>query len=464
VDLASAITLTGQAVIQNNENIVNAYGLKIGQSGEPAIKVIAGDTDSVVGSSIIVVDGIEMTIAEYHDSLSQDIAIYEEGGEIRLGRGSAMAFDGTNVVHGRILCSMRHKVKKKLYRIWVDDKFVDVTENHSVIVVDELGNILEKKPTELGGYSMGIMHWVDEEFMKTHIHKVELLGEVDDYVYDIEVDGVHNFFANDILVHNSNYIDMTNLMKNVSKDIPKEKQVDILDKFCQGKLAQVIAGGMDEITKDTNGMKQRLYMKREAISTGIIVAKKRFVFEVFDMEGVRYATPDQKVTGLESQRSSTPKWCRDKLKDAYKIFFSGDEKTFQAFCKKVESDYMNEELSLLTAASSANNLTQYIIDGVPTKGTPYHLKGACAYNNMIQSKKLTGKYQLIKSGDKIKVAALVTPNPTKAECIAFSDKIPPEFGIEQFVDRHAMFAKFFKEPLQRVADVVGWSTERRFVL
>jgi hypothetical protein len=226
----------------------------------------------------------------------------------------------------------------------------------------------------------------------------------------------------------------------------------------------VIAGGMDEITKDTNGMKQRLYMKREAISTGIIVAKKRFVFEVFDMEGVRYATPDQKVTGLESQRSSTPKWCRDRLKDAYKIFFSGDEKTFQAFCKKVEGDYMNEELSLLTAASSANNLTQYIVDGVPTKGTPYHLKGACAYNNMIQSKKLTGKYQLIKSGDKIKVAALVTPNPTKAECIAFSDKIPPEFGIEQFVDRRAMFAKFFTEPLQRVADVVGWSTERRFVL
>lgn len=262
----------------------------------------------------------------------------------------------------------------------------------------------------------------------------------------------------------SNYIDMTNLMKNIPKDVPKAKQVDILDTFCQDKLAKVIAKGMDKITQDTNGMKQRLYMKREAISQGIIVAKKRFVFEVYDMEGVRYATPDQKVTGLESQRSSTPKWCRDRLKDAYKLLFNGSQADFQAFVKKTEKAYMQEELQNITAASSANNMGQYIVDGKPTKGTPSHIKAAAAYNRMVQSKGLTGKYPLIKSGDKIKVASLLEPNPARSECIAFSDKIPAEFGIEQFVDRVAMFDKFFKEPLQRVADVVGWSTEKRFTL
>lgn len=307
VNLASAITLSGQAIIQNIENVINDYGVKLGKDGVPAIKVIAGDTDS-------------------------------------------------------------------------------------------------------------------------------------------------------------NYLDLTNLMKNLPNDTPKEKMVDIVDKFCQDKLSKVIADGMNDISKDTNAKVVRLYMKRESIASGIIVAKKRFAFEVYDMEGVRYATPDQKITGLESQRSSTPKWCRDKLKTAYKIFFNGTEKELQSFVKKTYNEYMVEELSNLTGASSANNMGKYIVDGVPIKGTPFHIKGAAAYNALIEKKGLSGKYPLIQSGDKIKVVALNEPNPAKAECIAFADKIPPEFGIEQFVDRFGMFDKFFKEPLQRIADVVGWSCEKKYTL
>jgi hypothetical protein len=261
----------------------------------------------------------------------------------------------------------------------------------------------------------------------------------------------------------SNYIDFSTLMKQFG-DVPKEKQVDVLDKFCEEKVAKVIAGGMADISLATNAYIKRLYMKREAIASGIFVQPKKYLFEVYDMEGVRYATPKQKVTGLESQRSSTPAWCRERLKQAYKLFFYGSEAELQKFVKKTRSDYFDVELKYIAAASSANGLSKYIVDGKPIKGTPAHIKGVAAYNRIIEQRGLSGKHNFIQGGDKIKVVELIEPNPAKSETLAFADKIPPEFGIEQFVDRAAMYEKFFLTPLQRVADIVGWSCERRFVL
>jgi hypothetical protein len=295
--------------------------------------------------------------------------------------------------------------------------------------------------------------------------EVECIGEVDDYVYDIEVEGVHNFFANDILVHNSAYVDVSKLVKMVVPDgTPDLKIVDMLDKFGNDKLQPVIAKAIKGLCDDTNAYANMLFMKREAITKAVLCAPKKYLFLVYDNEGVRYATPELKVTGLESQRSSTPAWVRERLKTAYMLFFNGDQGQLQAFVKKTRSDYYNTELTELIAATSANGMNKYIIDGTPIRGTPYHVKASHAYNKLIESKNLGNKYPTIKTGDKVKICVLKMPNPIKVDTIAFSDKIPPEFGLEQFVDRDFMFNKFFLEPLQRIADVLQWSCERKFKL
>lgn len=251
-------------------------------------------------------------------------------------------------------------------------------------------------------------------------------------------------------------LDLSDLIEKLN--VPEDKAVDFLAKFGETKLRDAIGVGVSEFNVGTNAFKERLFFKKEGIFSAILVQKKRYLFLVYDNEGVRYATPELKITGLESQRSSTPEWCRDMLKKAYMEFFTGTQESLQKLVKDARSAYMELPIDKISAASSANNLDAFIgPDGMAVKGTPMHIKGAIAFNKLLVSRNLTEKYMKINSGDKVKVIALVNPNPAKNDTIAFSDVIPSEFDIEKYVDKPAMFKKFFLEPLQRVADVKGWN-------
>ena len=260
------------------------------------------------------------------------------------------------------------------------------------------------------------------------------------------------------------YISISNLISKLPTT-DDDKLVAIIDKYAETKLQSKISHSIVDLGDRMNAYDNKLYMKRESITKALLVAKKRFLFKVYDNEGVRYATPELKITGLESQRSSTPAWCRQKLIDAYWLFFDATEADLQKFVKSCREEFYELELSMIAGASSANNMDKFLMEnGKLKKGTPMHIKATYAYNNLLVAKKLEHRYNKINTGEKIKVVALREPNPTKNDAIAFSGKIPPEFGIEQFVDRDAMFMKFFHNPLQRVADAVGWSCDKRITL
>jgi hypothetical protein len=270
----------------------------------------------------------------------------------------------------------------------------------------------------------------------------KLIGEEKEYIIAGDTD--------------SAMINVSDLVKKLN--VPDDKVVEFLAKFGETKLATAIDAGVQEFNRDTNAFKPRTAFKREKISRGILVQKKRYLFYVFDNEGVRYANPELSITGLESQRSSTPEWCRNMLKKAYKEFFTGTEESLQKLVKDAKTAYMELPITSISAASSANNLDGFIgHDGNPVKGAPMHIKGAIAFNRLLTNMKLDEKYTKINSGDKVKVITLFNPNPAKNDTIAFSDKIPVEFNIEKYVDKNTMFNKFFYEPLQRVAEIKGWN-------
>ena len=77
---------------------------------------------------------------------------------------------------------------------------------------------------------------------------------------------------------------------------------------------------------------QKMFMKREVIADkGIWTAKKRYILNAWDVEGVRFKEPQLKIMGIELVKSSTPAPCRQKIKDALKIIMSGDEKELNDF-------------------------------------------------------------------------------------------------------------------------------------
>ena len=63
-----------------------------------------------------------------------------------------------------------------------------------------------------------------------------------------------------------------------------------------------------------------MIMKREGLSDkGIWTAKKRYILNVYNNEGVQYNEPHLKVMGLEMVKSSTPAAVREKMKQLIKL-------------------------------------------------------------------------------------------------------------------------------------------------
>lgn len=202
-------------------------------------------------------------------------------------------------------------------------------------------------------------------------------------------------------------------------------------------------------------------MKREALADkGIWTAKKRYILNVYNNEGVQYAKPKPKVMGLEMIKSSTPAACRDKLWKCLDIIINKSEDDVIDFIEKFREDFRRENIADIAFPRGVNGISKYTENGTYGKGTPIHVRGSIIYNRELDKKKLTKKYEKIKEGEKIKFIYLKEPNIMKSNVISFSQILPKEFGIEKFIDYDLQFDKSFLEPLKIILDCIGWKTER----
>lgn len=277
-----------------------------------------------------------------------------------------------------------------------------------------------------------------------------------------------NRYLNDVLkTENVDYViycDTDSLYVNldplVSKVNPKNP-INFIDKVSKEKIEPVLAKAYQKLYEYLNAYDQKMVMKREAIaSKGVWAGKKRYVLKVHDNEGVRYSQPKLKMMGLEAVRSSTPQVCRDMYYEAVEIIMKGDELELQAFLRKLKSDFSKLDPVQIAYPRGVSDLEKYKDPAsLYKKGTPIHVRAALLYNHLVIKNKLTDKYELITSGDKIKWCYLKTPNTIKENVIAFIDKIPPEFGIDRFIDYDSQYEKSFLDPIKTILEAVGWSDE-----
>lgn len=294
---------------------------------------------------------------------------------------------------------------------------------------------------------------------------VEDLGIQEIDVYDIEVEDNHNFFANDICVHNSCYFTLQKVVEMTQQNKTTEHIVRFVDKFAGEVLQKVINKSYQELAEYMNAYQQKLIMKREVIAdVGVFVAKKRYVLNVHNSEGVQYKEPKLKVTGLELVRSSTPSVIRDKLKSGVKEVLHGTQASVQKFIADYQKVYNNEPVENIAFPRGVNGLKQYSGSPIYTKGCPIHVRAALLYNHYIARMGLEGKYELIKEGAKMKFVYLRLPNKFRENVIGFIDKLPIEFGLHEYVDRVTMFDKSFIEAMQTMLTPLGWDAEERSTL
>jgi DNA polymerase elongation subunit (family B) len=204
-------------------------------------------------------------------------------------------------------------------------------------------------------------------------------------------------------------------------------------------------------------------MKREGLcDKGIWTAKKRYILNVYNNEGVQYNEPQMKVMGLEMVKSSTPAIIREKMKQTIKLIVNSTEQEVQDFIAQFKEEFKSLPPEEVAFPRGINGLKEYS-DSVMLykKGTPIHVRGAILYNHMMKEKNLTKSYPLIQEGEKLKFTYLKTPNPLKEDVISFPVRLPKEFELHQYVNYDLQFDKAFIEPIRVILNCINWKTEKQ---
>ena len=236
------------------------------------------------------------------------------------------------------------------------------------------------------------------------------------------------------------------------------KVIAFLDRLAKEKLEPFIDNSYKALAQTMNAYAQKMEMGREAIADkGIWTAKKRYILNVHDMEGVKYKEPQLKIMGIEAVKSSTPAPCREKIKSALKIIMSGDEKMLNTFIQDFREEFMSLDPKEIAYPRSCNGVRKFRGESsLFGRGAPIHVKGAILYNHLVQRQKLQSKYPLIQEGDKIRFLHMKQPNIYQSSAFSFMTDIPKELDIVGKIDYDIQFEKSFIEPLKFITDKILW--------
>ncbi len=292
------------------------------------------------------------------------------------------------------------------------------------------------------------IRWIEGK-LNNYMNKVLKTKEVD-YVIASDTDSI--------------YLHMGPLVETVFKGREKTTEgiVSFLDKVSKVELEKYIESCYQELAEYMNAYDQKMQMKRENIADrGIWTAKKRYILNVWDSEGVRYSEPKLKIMGIEAVKSSTPAHCRKMIKDALKLIMNATEDDVISFIEKCRKDFHNLSPEEISFPRSVSDVQKYkSSSSIYLKGTPIHVRGALLFNHYIKDKNLTSKYSLIQNGEKIKFCYLKKPNPIYENVIAFIQDFPKELNLDRYIDYDLQFEKSFLEPLKVILDSIGWKVEK----
>ena len=288
------------------------------------------------------------------------------------------------------------------------------------------------------------IRWV-EKYLNKYLNDV--LKTDDDYVIASDTDSV--------------YLTMDSLVDKVGIT-DTDKAISFLDKVCSEKIEPFIDDCYEDLADYLNAFQQKMIMKREVIADkGIWTAKKRYMLNVHDSEGVRYDEPKLKVMGIESVRSSTPSACRDKIKESIELIMNESEDVMINYIDGFREEFKTMDSSEIAFPRTVRHMRKYAGSSeLYIKSTPIQVKGSLIYNDILKNNGLSATYPIINDGENIKFLYLKQPNPTFDKVIAFIDELPEEFELNKYIDYDTQFNKGYLEPIKSILDVIGWEHER----
>ena len=295
------------------------------------------------------------------------------------------------------------------------------------------------------------IRWIENK-LNAYMNKL-LKTEDKDYVIASDTDSIYLRLG-----------ELVDMVYQKSKDV--DKVIAFMDKVCEDSLQPYIDKSYQELASYVHAYEQKMIMKREALADkGLWTAKKRYVLNVYNNEGVQYKEPKLKLSGIEAVRSSTPSACRDNIKEALKLIMTSTEDDLITFIANFREQFKKLPFEQIAFPRSVRGLsTYYDSNTIYRKSTPIHVRGALIYNHMLKKNGLHNKYPSIGEGEKIKFCFLKVPNVAQSNIISTPGSLPKELDLLDCIDYDTQFEKSFIDPLQTILDVLGWHTEKQVSL
>ncbi len=321
----------------------------------------------------------------------------------------------------------------------------------------------------------------DYKFRVGEVSKIEELTPFEDeYVYDIVMEDTSTpyFFANDILVHNSIFLDFQPLIDKRFKN-KEHTFVDEHD-FCMKLSTQLVEPKLveffDRLTKALNTHTNTLIMESEVLADAwISVEKKKYSMRIINDEGEEFFNRETlelgkwnfdktkfeagkvklKTKGLSLIQSTTPQFTRSKLKKSIELIFQHrNEKLIKDKFNAWKEEYMSlpfEEISMPRGVATFNKY----VEGAT--GAQAHVRASIAFNKALIDMKIDHQYQKINQGDKIRYAYIKVPNIFGIEVMAIKDKMPDCINKNIQVDWEVQWQKCFTSQLEKIFERIGWT-------
>ena len=475
--IAQAITGNGRYFIKSFGRRIEKYLQSLKNWNKPYY--IYSDTDSCVGDTLISTSQGKIKIEDLFEK-SGEIIKNENGSFVKrldekiLAKSMNSDFE---IQDKKIIYVMKHKVNKRMFKISVNNKSVIITEDHSVMI-NRNDNLISAKCTEILKTDKLISNNLKDNII-TENYKIEDLGIQELDVYDIEVEDNHNFFGNDILLHNSAYYTIEPFVEEFLKKNPDaslSETIDFCDKFETEVVQPKIQENIDEFCYYLNAMdKSKCGGKREIIADRfILLKKKKYLCRLRANEATVFPddAPKIKAMGVELIKSSTPKFSIEHMSEALPILFDGSQKDLREWFEKCKTEFKNAPISDIVA-----NMTVNCVDYDLRKdlSIPINSRASLIYNEFIKKHDLEGSFNLIQAGDKIKYIYLKTPNTlgetivnstgrsvkkTYPNVIAFVDYNFIQY-IKDYIDYDTQFEKTLIKPLEFMANAINFTVKEK---
>lgn len=391
-DLSLEVTDKLISSIPENHDLFVQEGF-VNKTDKDAYQVYS-DTDSVVGETIIKVNGKDIKIEDLWNNYGK---IIDSNKEVKDTKSLNLFTDSVNnnfkIESKRITNVIRHKVSKKLYKVKLYDgdiiKEVIITEDHS-IMCKRGDTLLEIKIGEIKDGDK-LLYRVNNTFELKEVdrYEIEEVEHEETYVYDIEVEDNHNFFGNDILVHNSAYV-LIKLPFSKTKDIQQtviycQAIAERLNKSYQ-KALELYFYRASNWHPEFNAMN----FKSEVIAfKGFFGAKKFYGLGIIWKEGTFYDELDLKTTGGQIKKADITRVTKEMLSEIYvllclKLEATDQKLMYNTIFKKIKNKYTLK----LREAIAKMDLSYFVIPKKWSFGekkvVPAQIVGAKFYNRIIK--------------------------------------------------------------------------------